>query len=146
MACHLRSLLDRRQLDGFVMREKVLRACIFRSQGAGVQDTVEFLQYGAWADHKEKSLAPSQKTQRIKQQSLLPLLGVPNGPVGKESICQYRRHRRCGFVPWIRKIPLEEKMVTHSSLLAWRTPWTEAPGGLQSMGSQKGGHGLATEQ
>ena len=32
---------------------------------------------------------------------------------------------------------LEEDMVTHSSILAWRIPWTEEPGGLQSMGSQK---------
>ena len=32
--------------------------------------------------------------------------------------------------------PLEEGMATHSSLLAWRTPWREDPGGLQSMGSQ----------
>ena len=31
---------------------------------------------------------------------------------------------------------LEEGMVTHSSILAWRTPWTEEPGGLQSLGSQ----------
>ena len=31
--------------------------------------------------------------------------------------------------------PLEEEMATHSSLLAWRNPWTEEPGGLQSMGS-----------
>ena len=31
---------------------------------------------------------------------------------------------------------LEEKMATHSSVLAWRTPWTEEPGGLQSTGSQ----------
>ena len=32
--------------------------------------------------------------------------------------------------------PLEEGMVTHSSILAWRSPWTEQPGGLQSTGSQ----------
>ena len=32
--------------------------------------------------------------------------------------------------------PLEEGMATHSSILAWRIPWTEEPGGLQSMGSQ----------
>ena len=37
-------------------------------------------------------------------------------------------------------------MATHSSTLAWRTPWTEEPGGLQSMGSQRAGHDLATEQ
>ena len=33
--------------------------------------------------------------------------------------------------------PLEEKMATYSRILAWRIPWTEEPGGLQSMGSQK---------
>ena len=33
--------------------------------------------------------------------------------------------------------PLEEKMATHSSILAWEIPWTEEPGGLQSEGSQK---------
>ena len=36
--------------------------------------------------------------------------------------------------------PLEESMATHSSILAWRIPWTEEPGGLQSMGSQRVGH------
>ena len=40
-----------------------------------------------------------------------------------------------GFHPWVRKIPLEEGMATHSSVLAWRIPWTEEPGGLQSMGT-----------
>ena len=35
--------------------------------------------------------------------------------------------------------PLEEEMATHSSTLAWRIPWTEEPGRLQSMGSQRGG-------
>ena len=37
--------------------------------------------------------------------------------------------------------PLEEGMATHSSILAWRIPWTEEPGGLQSMGSQRVGRG-----
>ena len=36
--------------------------------------------------------------------------------------------------------PLEEEMATHSSILAWRIPWTEKPGGLQSMGSRTVGH------
>ena len=36
--------------------------------------------------------------------------------------------------------PLEEGMATHSSILAWRISWTEEPGGLQSMGSQRVGH------
>ena len=41
---------------------------------------------------------------------------------------------------WIRSLgqedPLEEEMATHSSILAWKIPWTEEPGGLQSMGLQ----------
>ena len=36
--------------------------------------------------------------------------------------------------------PREERMATHSSILDWRIPWTEAPGGLQSTGSQRAGH------
>ena len=36
--------------------------------------------------------------------------------------------------------PLEEGMATHSSILAWRIPWTEEPDGLQSMGSQRVRH------
>ena len=36
--------------------------------------------------------------------------------------------------------PLEKEMVTHSSILAWRIPWTEEPGGLQSAGFQRVGH------
>ena len=36
--------------------------------------------------------------------------------------------------------PLEEEMATHSSILAWRIPWTKEPGGLQSIGSQRIGH------
>ena len=36
--------------------------------------------------------------------------------------------------------PLEKEIETHSSILAWRIPWTEEPGGLQSMGSRAVGH------
>ena len=39
-----------------------------------------------------------------------------------------------------QKDPLEKGMATHSSIRAWRIPWTEEPGGLQSMGSQRVGH------
>ena len=45
---------------------------------------------------------------------------------------------------WVQSLgwedPLEKEMATHSSILAWRIPWTEEPGGLQSMGSQRVGH------
>ena len=45
---------------------------------------------------------------------------------------------------WVQSLdwddPLEKGMATHSSILAWRIPWTEEPGGLQFMGSQRVGH------
>ena len=45
---------------------------------------------------------------------------------------------------WVRSMggedPLKKEMVTHSSILAWRIPWMEKPGRLQSMGSQRVGH------
>ena len=41
--------------------------------------------------------------------------------------------------------PLEKEMVTNSSSLAWKSPWTEEPGRLQSMGLQRVGHDLAIE-
>ena len=45
---------------------------------------------------------------------------------------------------WVRSLgqedPLEKEMAIHSSTLAWKIPWTEEPGRLQSMGSQKVGH------
>ena len=56
-------------------------------------------------------------------------LGFPGGLDGKESACNVG-DLGC-------KDPLEEGMATHSSILAWRSPWTEEPGGLQSMGGHK---------
>ena len=51
---------------------------------------------------------------------------------------------------WVRSLgwenPLENAVTVHSSTLAWRIPWTEEPGGLQSMGSQRVKHDLATKQ
>ena len=41
-----------------------------------------------------------------------------------------------GFNPWVGKMPREKGMATHSSILAWRIPWTEKLGRLQSMGLQ----------
>ena len=41
--------------------------------------------------------------------------------------------------------PLEKEMASHSSILAWKIPWTEEPGGLQSKGLQRVGCNLATE-
>ena len=45
---------------------------------------------------------------------------------------------------WVQSVgqedPLEKEMATHSSMLAWKIPWTEEPDRLQSMGSQRVGH------
>ena len=57
----------------------------------------------------------------------------PGGSDCKESTCNAGDP---GLIPG-QKDPLEEEMATHSSILAWRIPWTEEPGGLQSMGSQR---------
>ena len=57
--------------------------------------------------------------------------GFPGGTSGKESACQAGD---LGSIPALGR-SLEEGMETHSSILAWRSPWTEEPGGLQSLGS-----------
>ena len=57
---------------------------------------------------------------------------LTGGSAGKES------SRNAGDLGW--EDPLEEGMATHSSVLAWRIPRTEEPGGLQSMGVQRAGH------
>ena len=49
-----------------------------------------------------------------------------------------RRETRVQSLGW--EDPLEKEMATHSSILAWRIPWTEEPGRLQSTGSQRVGH------
>ena len=61
--------------------------------------------------------------------------GVHRRPTGKESTKQGMRVQ-----PPAWEDPLEKEMATHSSIFAWEIPWTEEPGGLQSMGSQRGGH------
>ena len=66
-------------------------------------------------------------------------LGFPGGASGKEPACQCRRHET-----WVWSLsqedPLEEGMATISSILAWRIPWTEEPGSLQSTRLRRVGH------
>ena len=71
-------------------------------------------------------------------------LGFPGGVSGRESDCQCRRHESCGFDPWVRDNPLEEDMVTHSSILVWRIPmgrrvwWTKCHRGTKNQTQLKG--------
>ena len=70
-------------------------------------------------------------------------MGFPGGTSGKEPACQCRTHkRRAQSLGW--EDPLEEGMATPSGILAWRIPWTEEPGGLQSAGSQRVRHDSVT--
>ena len=63
-------------------------------------------------------------------------ISFPVGSVGKEAACNVGD---LGLSPhW--EDPLEKEMATYSSILVWRIPWTEDPGGLQSTGSQRVGH------
>ena len=50
-----------------------------------------------------------------------------------------------GLIPGLGK-PLEKEMATHASVLAWEIPWTEEPGGMQFMASQRFGHDRMTKQ
>ena len=63
----------------------------------------------------------------------MPILCFPGGSEGKVSVCIAG--------DWVRSLgqedPLEKEMATHSSVLAWKIPWMEKPGRLQSMGSQR---------
>ena len=63
---------------------------------------------------------------------------------GASLVAQRLKHLPAMQETWVRSLgredPLEKEMATNSSILAWRTPWTEEPGRLQSKGSQRVGH------
>ena len=65
-------------------------------------------------------------------------------PFRASPVAQRLRRLPTVWETWVLSLgwedPLEKEMATHSSILAWRIPWTEEPGGLQSTGSQRVGH------
>ena len=73
---------------------------------------------------------------------LLPLSqGFPGDASDTDPACQCRRQKRqrcCWCDPWVD--PVEREMASHSSIFVCEIPWTEEPGRLQSMGSQRVGH------
>ena len=68
---------------------------------------------------------------------------LPRRRSGKESACQCRRWKKTKVQSLGREDPLEEEMATHSRILSWEVLWTEEPGGLLSVGSQRIGHDWA---
>ena len=74
-----------------------------------------------------------------KQLGIIKHFSVPGGASSKERTCQCRRYEmRVQSLGWVDS--LEKGRTTHSDVLAWKIPWTEEPGQLQSMGSQRLGH------
>ena len=88
--------------------------------------------------HGQRSLAGGpwghKELDRTEQLSLSLDLH-PRGASGQEPTC--RRLKEMQVLSLNQEYALEEGMATHSSILAWRIPWTEEPGGLRSMGLQK---------
>ena len=85
-------------------------------------------------------MSPEKKEIREKGGNVM---GFPGGASGKETTYhagEVRTYagdiRDAGSIPGSGRSP-EEGMATHSSILAWRIQWTEEPGGLRSMGSQR---------
>ena len=66
--------------------------------------------------------------------------GFPGGATGKEPTCQCRRPKRCQFDSWVGKIPWRRAWQLTPVFLLGESPWTEKPGGLQYMGSQRVRH------
>ena len=73
------------------------------------------------------------------------MLSFIGGSVVKNPPVNAGDTRDTGSIPGSED-PLEKGMTTHSSILAWRIPWTEEPGGLHSIGSRRVGHDWATKQ
>ena len=71
-------------------------------------------------------------------------MGFHNCSACKDSACSAGNRGDVGLIPGLGRSSREGN-VSHSSILAWEIPWTEVPGGLQSMGSPESRHNLATE-
>ena len=83
--------------------------------------------------HQRPATANWKKQPKFHFKSPALTRGFLGGSDGKESTCNVGD---LGLIPGLGR-SLGEEMATHSSILAWRIPWTEEPGGLQSMGSQR---------
>ena len=98
------------------------------------------------------SPASKESTCNVGDPGLIPGLGrVPGERIGypvqysqASLVAQLVKNPPAMRKIWVRSLgwedPLEEGMANHSSIFAWRIPWAEEPGGLQSMGSERVGH------
>ena len=81
--------------------------------------------HGGHTENCPAKLCPSSGPQNPEISSNGCCFGLTRLLSGKKSACQCRRCRSCSFHPWVRKSPWSRKRQTHSSILAWRIPWTE---------------------
>ena len=112
-----------------------------------------------WEKKKKKGRVSKQTENNEERQSVPENLMLKLRMSCRNHLCKWRRKaaslvaQRLKHLParqktWVRSLgwedPLEKEMATHSSILAWRIPWMEEPGGLQSTGLQRVGHDWAT--
>ena len=76
---------------------------------------------------------------KLKQELLSPVY-LTRASLLAQSVKNLPAVQETWFQPLSWEDPLEKEMATHASILTWEMPWTEEPGGLQSMGSQRVGH------
>ena len=108
-----------------------------RSMGFSRQEYWSGLPFPSPGDLPNLGIEPSSSAE-IHQPDLPKTgtgMGFPSDLDGKASAMQETQVRSLGW-----EDPLEKEMATHSSTLAWKIPWTEEPGRLQSMGLQRVGH------
>ena len=87
-------------------------------------------------DYLLKSLQKELLAEEILR--VYDFLGFPGGASGKEPTCQCSRHRRCGFDPWVGKIPWRRRIRQPIPIfLPGESPWTEEPGKLQPQGRKE---------
>ena len=88
-----------------------------------------------------KDLGWNREANQFDLMSWFSSVGYPPQYSGASLVAQMVKNLPATQETWVsslgREDPLEDNMATHSSILAWRTPWTEEAGGLQSMGSQR---------
>ena len=103
-----------------------------------------------WEDTLEKGMATHSnilawRTLQTEEPGGIRSMGLQRGGYGWTSlVAQTIKHMSTMWETWVRSLgredPLEKEMAIHSRTIAWKIPWTEEPGRLQSMGSQRVGH------
>ena len=122
------------------MENKSMKVSIAR--GSVMEERFNWMFIDHWrfpiSGNSEDKSHKKGKEQSPKHRIILGMyavVSVSGSTSGKELTCWCRRHERLSF-----EDALEGGMATHSSIVVWKIPWTEEPGRLQSMDSQRVGH------